>query len=90
MEELIRDVKPGGSLGSSCHEIMKFRILREGSKAKSSITTLDLGKQTLACSRTYLKESHETQTWREAQETYLMFKDHPLQAQEQSLLMSRK
>lgn len=35
------DIKPGGSFDYSGCEIMKFRILREGSKAKSMITALD-------------------------------------------------
>lgn len=36
------DVKAGDSLCSSDHEMILFRVLREGNKAKCSITTLDL------------------------------------------------
>lgn len=43
MEELIRDIKLGDSLGCSGHDILKFSILTEGSKAESRITTLYLG-----------------------------------------------
>ncbi|PKU47795.1 hypothetical protein llap_1904 [Limosa lapponica baueri] len=38
---LVWDVKTGGSLGCSDHEIVDFRILRQRSKAISRITTLD-------------------------------------------------
>jgi len=34
-------VKVGGSLGCSDHEVVKFRILRGGSRAISRIKTLD-------------------------------------------------
>jgi len=40
-EGLVEVVKAGGSLGCSDHEMVEFRILREGSKAISWITTLD-------------------------------------------------
>ena len=40
-EGLVRIVKVKGSLGCSDHEIMEFRILREGNQAKSRIITLD-------------------------------------------------
>lgn len=32
--ELVRDVKAGGSLGCSNHEIVDFRIMRGGEKSK--------------------------------------------------------
>jgi len=40
-EGLVEDVKVGGSLGCSEHEMVEFRILSGGSRAISSITTLD-------------------------------------------------
>ena len=47
-EKLIKDVKGEGSLGCREHGMVKFRALREGSRAKSKITKLDSGEQTLA------------------------------------------
>jgi len=38
---LVEDVKAGGSLGCSDHEMVEFRILRGGSRAISRITALD-------------------------------------------------
>jgi len=43
-EGLDENVKVGGSLGCSDHEMMAFRILRGGSRAISRITTLDFGR----------------------------------------------
>ncbi|GAB0206941.1 hypothetical protein GRJ2_003159700 [Grus japonensis] len=40
-EGLVGDVKAGGSLGCSDHEMVEFRILRGRSRAISRITTLD-------------------------------------------------
>ena len=40
-EGLVEDVKDGGSLGSSDHEVVEFRILCGGSRAISRIKTLD-------------------------------------------------
>lgn len=39
--ELDKDVKVGGNLRCSDHEMPEFRILREGSRAKSKTTTLN-------------------------------------------------
>ena len=40
-EGLVEDVKVGGGLGCSDHEMVEFRILRGGSRAISRIKTLD-------------------------------------------------
>ena len=40
-DALVEDVKVGGSLGCSDHEMVEFRILRGGSRAVSRITALD-------------------------------------------------
>lgn len=40
-EGLVKEVKAGGSLGCSDHEMVEFEILSGGSKAKSRIATLD-------------------------------------------------
>ena len=56
-EKLFRGVKVRGSVGCSDHEIVELRILRGRNKARSSITTLDVRRQTLACSEICLEES---------------------------------
>ena len=56
-EGLVEDVKVGGRLGCSDHEMVEFRILRGGSRAISRITTLDFRELTLASSRSCLEES---------------------------------
>jgi len=38
---LVEDVKAGGSLGCSDHDMVEFRILHGGSRTISRITTLD-------------------------------------------------
>lgn len=40
-EELVGDIKVGGSLGCCDHRIVEFRILKDGRKAKSRTTILD-------------------------------------------------
>lgn len=40
-EKLVEDLRARGSLGCSDHEMMKFRILQGGNKAKRRFTTLD-------------------------------------------------
>jgi len=57
-EGLVEDVKAGGRLGCSDHEMVEFRILRGGSRAISWIKTLTLGGLTLVSSRSYWEESH--------------------------------
>lgn len=44
-EELIMDVKVGGCLGCRDHEMVEFRILGGGNRAKSRTTTLDFIKE---------------------------------------------
>jgi len=56
-EGLVEDVKVGGRLGCSDHEMVEFRILRGGSRVISRIKTLDSGEITVASSRSYLEES---------------------------------
>jgi len=56
-EGLVEDVKVGGSLSCSDHEMENFRILCGGSRAISRIKPWTLGELTLASSRTYLEES---------------------------------
>lgn len=63
-EELVGKAKVGGSLGCSDHEMMQFRILKGGSRAKSMIPSLDFRRGDLGSSRICLEESHERLPWR--------------------------
>ena len=56
-EGLVEDVKVGGRLGCSDHEMVEFMILRGGSRAISRIKTLTSGGLTLTSSRSYWEES---------------------------------
>ena len=53
----VEDVKAGGRLGCSDHEMVEFRILRGGSRAINRIKTWTSGVLTLASSRSYWEES---------------------------------
>jgi len=52
-EGLVEDVKVGGRLRYSDHEMVEFRILRGGSRAISRIKTLDLRRANFGLSRSY-------------------------------------
>lgn len=64
---MVGGVKAGSSLGCSDCEIVKFRVVREGSKPKIAITTLDFRRTeglVLVCSGLFLEESHVIQCQR--------------------------
>lgn len=79
-----------GSTGYSVHKVVEFRILREGSGAKNKIMALDL-------IRADLQPLHKFGRipWnvildrREVKKSWLMFKGHPLQTLERSVLTNR-
>lgn len=82
------------AVGCNDDEIMKFRILRGGSKVKSK-TTLDF--RTGDC--TLFREvgigigkipQDTTLDSRRAQQSWVIFKNHFFQAQERSIAMCRK
>jgi len=50
-EGLLEDVKVGGRLGCSDHEMVEFRILRGGSRTISRIKTLNLRRADFALFR---------------------------------------
>ena len=59
MDGLVRDVKVGGSVGCSNHEMVEFKMELGGrSKAKRRIATLDFRKPTSSSSRTCLGVSN--------------------------------
>ena len=86
------DVKVGGSLSCSDHEMVEFRLLRGGSRAISRITSLDLRRANLGLFRDlpggipWVKDLGGS----EVQESWLIFKHRFLQAQEQCIPMSKK
>ena len=83
-EGLVEDVRVGGRLGCSDHEMAEFRILRGGSRAISRIKTLDLRRANFDL----FKELLGAIPWARAlegrgvQECWLLFKHPFLHAQE--------
>ena len=91
-EGLVGDVKVEGSLGCSDHEVVEFRILRGGSRAKSKITTLDFRKSDFDLFKGLLSRFpwDKALEGRGAQESWSISKVCLLQAQERSIPRSRK
>jgi len=91
-EGLVEDVKVGGRLGCSDHEIVEFRILRGGSRAISRIKTLDFKRANFGL----FKELLGGIPWARAlegsgvQECWLLFKCHFLHAQERCIPLRKK
>jgi len=91
-EGLVEDVKVGGRLGCSNHEMAEFRILRGGSRAISRIKTLDFSRANFGL----FKELHGGIPWvralegRGVQERWLLFKHHFLHAQERCIPLRTK
>jgi len=83
-EGLVEDVKVGGRLDCSNHEMVEFRILRGGSRAISRIKTLDFRRASFGL----FKELLGGIPWARAledrgvQECWSLFKHHFLHAQE--------
>jgi len=91
-EGLVEDVKVGGRLGCSDHEMVESRILRGGSRAISRIKTLDLRRANFGI----FKELLGGILWARAlegrgvQEYWSLFKCHFLHAQEWCIPLRRK
>jgi len=79
------------SLDCSDHEMVEARILRESSRANSRITTLDFWREDCNPFRDLLGKIpwERAMQRREVRESWLIFKDHLLQAQECSMPTSR-
>jgi len=81
-EGLVGNVKVKGSLGCSDHRMVEFKILRAVRRVHSKLATLDFRRAD------GLKDLLGRIPWdkalegRGAQERWLIFKDHLLQAQE--------
>ncbi|GAB0179197.1 hypothetical protein GRJ2_000385000 [Grus japonensis] len=83
-EELVGDMKLKGSLGCSDHKMVKFKILRAARRARSKLTTLDFRRADFGLFRDLLGRVpwDKALEGRWAQDSWLVFKDHLLQAQE--------
>ncbi|GAB0207775.1 macrophage immunometabolism regulator [Grus japonensis] len=91
-EGLVGDVKLKGSLGCSDHEMVEFRILRAARRAHSKLTTLDFRRADFGLFRDLLGRIpwDKALEGRGAQDSWLIFKGHLLQAQEQCIPAKRK
>ncbi|GAB0199646.1 hypothetical protein GRJ2_002430000 [Grus japonensis] len=91
-EGLVRDVKLKDSLGCSDHEMVEFRILRAARRAHSKLTTLDFSRANFGLFRDLLGRLpwDKILEGRGAQESWLIFKGHLLQAQERCIPTKRK
>ncbi|GAB0206109.1 hypothetical protein GRJ2_003076500 [Grus japonensis] len=91
-EGLVRDVKLKGSLDCSDHEMVEFRILRAVRRALSKLTTLDFSRADFGLFRDLLGRIpwDKALEGRGAQDSWLVFKGHLLQAQEQCIPTERK
>ncbi|GAB0209462.1 mitochondrial enolase superfamily member 1 [Grus japonensis] len=91
-EGLVGDVKLKGSLGCSDHEMVEFRILRAARRAHSKLTTLDLRRADFGLFRDLLGRIpwDRALEGRGAQDSWLIFKGHLLQAQERCIPTKRK
>ncbi|GAB0203559.1 hypothetical protein GRJ2_002821500 [Grus japonensis] len=91
-EGLVGDIKLKGSLGCSDHEMVEFRILRAVRRAHSKLTTLDFRRADFGLFRDLLGRIpwDKALEGRGAQESWLVFKGHLLQAQERCIPTKRK
>ncbi|GAB0179465.1 hypothetical protein GRJ2_000411800 [Grus japonensis] len=83
-EGLVGDMKLKGSLGCSDHEMVEFRILRTARRARSKLATLDFRRADFGLFRDLLGRVpwDKALEGRGAQDSWLVFKHHLLQAQE--------
>jgi len=90
-EGLVEDVKVGGRLGCSDHE-MVFRILHGGRRAISRIKTLDFRRANFGPFKDLLGEIPWVRALkvRGVQESWLLFKHHFLHAQDWCTPLSKK
>jgi len=89
---LVGNVKLKGSLGCSDHEMVEFKILRAARRAHSKLTTMDFRRADFGLCRDLLVRVawDKALDGRSAQESWLIFKDYLLQAQERCISTKRK
>jgi len=91
-EGLVEDVKVGGSLGSSDHEVVEFRIEHGGSRAISRIKTLDFRRANFGLFKDLLGRIPWVRALkgRGVQESWLLYKHHFLHTQDQCIPLRKK
>ncbi|GAB0202834.1 hypothetical protein GRJ2_002749000 [Grus japonensis] len=91
-EGLVGDVKLKGSIGCSDHKMMEFRILRAARRACSKLTTLAFSRADFGLFRDLLGRIpwDKALEGSGAQDSWLIFKHHLLQAQERYIPTKRK
>ncbi|GAB0207984.1 hypothetical protein GRJ2_003264100 [Grus japonensis] len=91
-EGLVGDVKLKGSLGCSDHEMVEIKILRAARRALSKLPTLDFRRADFGLFRDLLGRIpwDKALEGRGAQDSWLIFKGHLLQAQERCSPTKRK
>ncbi|GAB0183298.1 hypothetical protein GRJ2_000795100 [Grus japonensis] len=91
-EGLVGDVKLKGSLGCSVREMVEFKILRAARRVHSKLTALDIRRADLGLFRDLLGRVpwDKALEGRGAQDSWVVFKDHLLQAQEQCIPTEEK
>ena len=79
-EGLVEDVRVGGSIGCSDHEMVNFRILHGRSRATSRITALDFKRANFGLVKDLLGQVPWARALegRGVQESWSVFKDHLL------------
>ncbi|GAB0203979.1 mitochondrial enolase superfamily member 1 [Grus japonensis] len=91
-EGLVGDVKLKGSLGCRDHEMVEFRILRAARRVRSKLSTLDFRRADFGLFRDLLGRIpwDKALEGRGAQDSWLIFKGHFCQAQEQCIPTKKK
>ena len=82
-EGLVGNVKLKSSLGCSDHEIVEFKILRAARRVHSKLAAVNFRRADFGLSMEVLGRApwDKALERRRAQESYLIFKNHLLQAQ---------
>jgi len=91
-EGLVEDMKAGGSLGSSDHEMVNFRILSRGSRVISRMKTLEFRRANFGLFKEPLLGIPRVMVLegRGVQESWLLFKNHFLHAQDRCIPLRKK
>jgi len=89
---LVGNVKVKGSLGCSDHKMEESKILRAARRVRTKLATLDFRRADFGLLRDLLgrKPWDKALEGRRAQESWSVFMDHFLQAQERCILTKRK
>ncbi|PKU28782.1 glycerol kinase [Limosa lapponica baueri] len=89
---LVGNVKLKDSLGCSDHEMVEFKILRAARRVCSKLTTLDFRRADFGLLRDLIGRvtREKVLEGRGGQGSWLVFKDHLLQAQEQCIPRKKK